>query len=60
MSSVNKKGLPKMAPDIRLFGKIDEQMLGEFFRQQAELPGGKPVVMEISTSGGDADVVADG
>lgn len=48
--------LPSLAPDIRLFGKVDEAMLSEFFRQQAEVPGGKPVVVELSTSGGNADV----
>lgn len=31
-------------------------MLAEFFRQQAEAPPDKPLVLELSTSGGDADV----
>jgi ATP-dependent protease ClpP protease subunit len=49
-------GLPSSIPDIRLFGHVSEQMLSEFFRQQSEVPQGKPVVFELSTSGGDADV----
>lgn len=48
--------LPSLSPDIRLFGKVNEAMLSEFFRQQAEVSAGKPVVVELSTSGGDADV----
>lgn len=49
--------IPTLSPDIRLFGNVDESMLSEFFRQQAEVQQGKSsVVMEISTSGGDADV----
>lgn len=48
--------LPSFKPDIRLFGKVDELMLSEFFRQQAETAPGKPVVLELSTSGGNADV----
>ncbi len=31
-------------------------MLGEFLRQQAEAPSDKPLVLELSTSGGDADI----
>lgn len=48
--------LPSLAPDIRLFGKVSDDMLGEFFRQQAAVEPGRPVVLELSTSGGDADV----
>ena len=48
--------LPSLSPDIRLFGKVDEPMLSEFFRQQAEVAPGKPVVVELSTSGGNADI----
>jgi ATP-dependent protease ClpP protease subunit len=48
--------LPSLSPDIRLFGKVNEAMLSEFFRQQAEVTPGKPVVVELSTTGGDADV----
>ncbi len=48
--------LPSLKPDIRLFGKVNEHMLGEFFRQQAEAPDDRPLVVELSTSGGDADI----
>lgn len=48
--------LPSFVPDIRLFGKVDDHMLGEFFRQQQEAPDDKPLVIELSTSGGDADI----
>lgn len=48
--------LPSLSPDIRLFGKVNEAMLSEFFRQQSEVQPGKPIVMELSTSGGDADI----
>ncbi len=49
--------IPSLSPDIRLFGTVNESMLSEFFRQQAEVAQGKSsIVMELSTSGGDADV----
>lgn len=48
--------LPKFNPDIRLFGNISEHMLGEFFRQQGEVKTSGPIVIELSTSGGAADV----
>jgi ATP-dependent protease ClpP protease subunit len=54
MSSIIK--LPSLSPDIRLFGNVGETMLSEFFRQQSEVQPGKSIVMELSTSGGDADV----
>ncbi|CAN5774553.1 hypothetical protein BH11PSE8_BH11PSE8_28870 [soil metagenome] len=44
------------APDIRLFGKVDESMLTKFFEQEASLAPDRPVVFELSTSGGDADI----
>ena len=53
---MNKTTLPSFSPDIRLFGKVDQTMLAEFFRQQAEVPSNKPLVFELSTSGGDADI----
>lgn len=53
---MKNKELPSLSPDIRLFGKVNESMLSEFFRQQAETPPDKPVVLELSTSGGDADI----
>ncbi len=48
--------LPSLSPDIRLFGDVNEHMLGEFFRQQAEVASDKPLVLELSTPGGDADI----
>lgn len=48
--------IPSLVPDIRLFGKVNEHMLGEFFRQQSEVHSNKPLVVELSTSGGDADI----
>ena len=47
--------LPSLAPDIRLFGDVNEGMLSEFFRQQAETKVAGPIVFELSTSGGDAE-----
>lgn len=48
--------LPSLKADIRLFGPVNQHMLGEFFRQQSEVPPNKPIVFELSTSGGDADI----
>src|SRR5689334_22311892 len=50
------KSLPSLKPDIRLFGPVNEAMLSEFFRQQAEAPADKPLVLEISSNGGSADM----
>lgn len=44
------------APAIRLYGKVDQAMLAEFLRQRAEAPADGPIVFELSTSGGDADM----
>lgn len=48
--------LPKLAPDLRFFGSVDESMLSEFFRQQGEAPEEGPILLELSTSGGEADI----
>ena len=48
--------LPSRAPDLRLFGQVNESMLSEFFRQQAEAPSDGPLVLELSSPGGDADI----
>ncbi len=48
--------LPSLVPDIRLYGNVNEHMLGEFLRQQSEAASGKPLLVELSTSGGDADI----
>lgn len=47
--------LPHLSPDLRLFGRVSNLMLAEFFRQQAEAPAQGPIVVELHTSGGDAD-----
>ncbi len=52
----NNIQLPSLSPDIRLFGQVNEAMLSEFFRQQADVQSKQPIVMELSTSGGDADI----
>lgn len=48
--------MPSARPDIRLFGEVSRSMLDEFLRQQAEAPPSQPLVLELSTSGGDADL----
>lgn len=53
---MNPNTLLSRAPDIRLFGKVDETMLTNFFEQEARLSPDGPVVLELSTSGGDADI----
>ena len=53
---MNEITLPSLSPHIRLFGKVSEAMLTEFFRQQAETHRSDAIVLELSTSGGDADV----
>ena len=53
---MTEKQLPSLSPDIRLFGEVSESMLTEFFRQQAQAHPSDAIVLELSTSGGDADV----
>ena len=53
---MTKKTLPSRPLDIRVFGKVSEAMRTEFVRQQAEAQPSRAVVLELSTSGGDADV----
>lgn len=44
-------------PAIRLYGAVDDALLGRFFEQLKPLRGhSDPLVFELSTSGGDADV----
>lgn len=43
-------------PDIRLFGKVDEAMLSTFLQQLAQAPIGQPLTLELSTTGGNADI----
>lgn len=50
-----KANLPSREPDIRLIGSIDEQMLQNYLNQRGGLQGDGPVVLELSTAGGEAD-----
>ncbi len=44
-------------PAIRLYGAVDDALLGRFLEQLKPLRGrSEPLVLELSTSGGDADV----
>jgi ATP-dependent Clp protease protease subunit len=44
-------------PAIRLYGAVDDALLGRFLEQLKAVRGQRePVVVELSTSGGDADV----
>jgi ATP-dependent protease ClpP protease subunit len=56
----NKKALAQVLaqePAIRLYGAVDDALLGRFLEQLKPLrAGGGPWVLELSTSGGDADV----
>lgn len=51
----NPAALPSLNPDIRLIGSIDEQMLQNYLDQSGQLQGDGPVVLELSTAGGEAD-----
>lgn len=56
----SKKGLADVLaqePAIRLYGSVDDAFLGRFLDQLKPLRGQEqPLVFELSTSGGDADV----
>lgn len=47
--------LPTKRPHLRLYGQVGQSMLDEFLRQQQEAPAEGPLVLELTTSGGDAD-----
>ena len=51
----SKASLPSLQPDLRLLGSIDEAMLQNFLDQCAGLQGDGPLVLELSTMGGEAD-----
>jgi ATP-dependent protease ClpP protease subunit len=51
----DKPTLPSLSPDIRLIGNIDESMLQNYLDQSAKVEGDGPIVLELSTSGGEAD-----
>lgn len=50
-----KRKLPSLHPDVRLLGGIDEAMVQRFLDQSGAAPGDKPLVLELSTMGGDAE-----
>lgn len=48
---------PELAlPNVRLHGPVDDAMLDRWLDQTAALPAGTPLVLELSTTGGDAEV----
>jgi ATP-dependent protease ClpP protease subunit len=47
--------LPSLKPDIRLLGGVDEPMIQSFLDQSGKLEGDGAVVLELSTTGGEAD-----
>ncbi|WP_168108083.1 ATP-dependent Clp protease proteolytic subunit [Ramlibacter lithotrophicus] len=50
-----KRKLPSLHPDVRLLGSIDEAMVQRFLDQSGAAQGDKPLVLELSTMGGDAE-----
>jgi ATP-dependent protease ClpP protease subunit len=50
-----KRKLPSLHPDVRLLGGIDEAMVQRFLDQSGAAQGDKPLVLELSTMGGDAE-----
>jgi len=50
-----KAALPSLKPDIRLLGGIDERMIQNFLDQSDRLEGDGPLVLELTTMGGEAD-----
>lgn len=48
---------PELAlPNVRLHGTVDDAMLDRWLTRTAALPVGTPLVLELSTTGGDAEV----
>ncbi len=50
-----KRKLPSLHPDVRLLGSIDDAMVLRFLDQAGAARGDKPLVLELSTMGGDAE-----
>lgn len=50
-----KRKLPSLHPDVRLLGSIDEATVQRFLDQSGAAQGDKPLVLELSTMGGDAE-----
>ncbi|MDX6805689.1 peptidase S14 [Terrihabitans rhizophilus] len=45
-----------LKPNIRLFGSVDEAMLAKVLDGISALPTDEPLVMDLTTMGGDADI----
>ena len=57
MSTAGSLGLPSLDAQVRLAGVVDENMLRSFQDQlRAVSSDSEPLVFELSTSGGDADI----
>lgn len=50
-----KRKLPSLHPDVRLLGGIDDAMVQRFLDQSGAAQGDNPLVLELSTMGGDAE-----
>jgi ATP-dependent protease ClpP protease subunit len=50
-----RRTLPSLKPDLRLLGDIDEEMIQRFLDQRSSIDGDRPLVVELSTMGGEAD-----
>lgn len=45
-----------LTPNIRLFGSVNEDMLAKVLDSLGSIRPGEPVVLELTTEGGDADI----
>lgn len=45
-----------LTPNVRLFGSVDENMLAKVLDSLGAIQPGKPVILELTTQGGDADI----
>ena len=50
-----QRKLPHTRPDIRLIGAMDGQLVHSFLEQAGKLQGDGPVVLELTSIGGEAD-----
>ena len=55
MANPPAPSLPSLKPDLRLLGAITEEVLQHFVDGVAKLQGDGPLVVELSTMGGDAE-----
>jgi ATP-dependent protease ClpP protease subunit len=54
-NKTSRPALPHLRPDIRLIGSVDEQLVHGFLEQSGKLQGDGPVVIELTSIGGEAD-----